>query len=177
MSAPAATDIGKNQIRSLAAPFYACPGFSGIEKPNPLANLYRDVYTWGPFAPYKVGNGGGNINWAANPYKNTSWYMWFHSLRWLGQGIIAAGQGDLTALTRVNTIAWDWYRDNPYSWKGNVGAWESTMHRTTVLICLRRAILTGLQVTTVPTRYAWVDTALLNHARFLTNYWLSLIHI
>ena len=170
-SAPAATDIGKNQIQSLAAPFYACPGFSGIEKPNPLANLYRDVYTWGPFAPYKVGNGGGNINWAANPYKNTSWYMWFHSLRWLGQGIIAAGQGDLTALTRVNTIAWDWYRDNPYSWKGNVGAWESTMHRTNVLICLRQAILTGLQVTTVPTRYAWVDTALLNHARVLTNYW------
>lgn len=170
-TAAPATDIGTNKIQSLAAPFYACPGFSGIEKTNPVANLYGDKFQWGPYAAYKVGNGGGNINWALNPYKNASWYMWFHSLRWLGQGIVAAGKGDLTALTRVNTIAYDWYRDNPYSWKTNVGAWESTMHRTNVLICLRQAILSGLQVTTLPTRYAWLDTALLSHARFLTNYW------
>ncbi|MEV4260387.1 heparinase II/III family protein [Kribbella sp. NPDC049584] len=172
-TAPPATDIGvnNNKVQSLAAPFYACPGFSGIEKTNPLANLYADKFQWGPYAAYKVGNGGGNINWASNPYKNASWYMWFHSLRWLGQGIVAAGQGNLTALTRVNTIAYDWYRDNPYSWKANVGAWESTMHRTNVLICLRQAILSGLKVTTLPTRYAWLDTALLSHARFLTNYW------
>jgi hypothetical protein len=45
------------------------------------------------------------------------------------------------------------------------------MHRTNVLICLRQAILSGLKVTTLPTRYAWVDAALLSHARFLTNYW------
>jgi hypothetical protein len=172
-TAAPATDIGTdaNRIQSLAAPFYACPGFSGLQTPNPLANLYADKFTWGPYAPYKVGNGGGNINWALNPYKNASWYMWFHSLRWLGQGIVAGGKGDLTALTRVNTIAYDWYRDNPYSWKANVGAWESTMHRTNVLICLRQAILSGLKVTAVPTRYAWVNAALLSHARFLTNYW------
>ncbi|WP_328520418.1 heparinase II/III domain-containing protein [Kribbella sp. NBC_00359] len=170
-AAPPATDIGTGKVQSLAAPFYACPGFSGIDATNPLANLYKDQFAWGPYAPTKVGNGGGNINWLANPYKNASWYMWFHSLRWLGKGIIAAGQGDLTALTRVNTIAYDWYRDNPYSWKGNVGAWESTMHRTNVLICLRQAILSGLKVTTLPTRYTWVNAALLSHARFLTNYW------
>ena len=170
-TAQPATDIGKTQFKSLAAPFYACPGFSGLDAQTPLANLYGDVFTWAPYASYKVGNGGGNINWKLNPYKNASWYMWFHSLRLLGQGIIAAGKGDLTALTRVNTIAYDWYRDNPYSWKANVGAWESTMHRTNVLICLRQAILSGLQVTTLPTRYAWLDSALLSHARFLTNYW------
>ncbi len=170
-TAAPATDIGTSQVQSLAAPFYACPGFSGIQTTNPLANLYADKFQWGPYAAYKVGNGGGNINWALNPYKNASWYMWFHSLRWLGQGIVAAGQGNLTALTRVNTIAYDWYRDNPYSWKANVGAWESTMHRTNVLICLRQAILSGLQVTTLPTRYTWVNAALLSHARFLTNYW------
>ncbi|WP_350281401.1 heparinase II/III family protein [Kribbella sp. HUAS MG21] len=170
-TAAPATDIGADQFQTLAAPFYACPGFSGIEKTNPLVNLYADKFAWGPYAPYKVGNGGGNINWSLNPYRNASWYMWFHSLRWLGHAIIAGGKGDLTALTRANTIAYDWYRDNPYSWKGNIGAWESTMHRTNVLICLRQAILTGLKVTTVPTRYAWVNAALLSHARFLTNYW------
>ncbi|WP_405067624.1 heparinase II/III-family protein [Kribbella sp. NBC_01510] len=170
-TAPPATDIGTNKIQSAVAPFYACSGFSGIDATNPLANLYKDQFAWGPYPPTTVGNGGGNINWSANPYKNASWYMWFHSLRWLGKGIIAASQGDLTALTRVNTIAYDWYRDNPYSWKANVGAWESTMHRTNVLICLRQAILSGLKVTTLPTRYAWLNTALLSHARFLTNYW------
>ncbi|HEY3508385.1 MAG TPA: hypothetical protein VGL36_04465, partial [Kribbella sp.] len=138
-TAPAATDIGTARMQAAVAPYYACPGFSGLEATNPLANLYADKFAWGPYAAYKVGNGGGNINWSLNPYKNASWYMWFHSLRWLGQGIIAAGKGDLTALTRVNTIAYDWYRDNPYSWKANVGAWESTMHRTNVLICLRQA--------------------------------------
>ncbi|MFI5696446.1 heparinase II/III family protein [Kribbella sp. NPDC051586] len=170
-TAPPATDIGKQPVQSLAALFYACPGFSGLDAQNPLANLYRDQFTWAPYAPTTVGNGGGNINWAANPYKNASWYMWFHSLRWLGQGIIAAGKGDLTALARVDTIAYDWYRDNPYSWKSNVGAWESTMHRTNVLICLRQAVLSGLQVTTLPAHYEWIDTALLSRARFLTNYW------
>ncbi len=172
-TAAPATDIGTttNKIQTLAAPFYTCPGFSGIEKTNPLANLYSDRFQWGPYAYVKVGTGRGNINWASNPYKNASWYMWFHSLRWLGQGIVAAGKGDLVALTRVNTIAYDWYRDNPYSWKTNIGAWESTMHRTNVLICLRQAILTGLNVTTVPARYAWVNAALLSHARFLTYNW------
>ncbi|HET6739966.1 MAG TPA: hypothetical protein VFH76_13560, partial [Kribbella sp.] len=86
-TAAPATDIGASKARSLAAPFYACPGFSGIDATNPLANLYADKFAWGPYAAYKVGNGGGNINWASNPYKNASWYMWFHSLRWLGQGI------------------------------------------------------------------------------------------
>ncbi|MEV6273590.1 hypothetical protein AB0L64_40925, partial [Kribbella sp. NPDC051936] len=95
-TAAPATDIGTAAVQSLAAPFYACPGYSGLEKTNPLANLYADKFTWGPYAAYKVGNGGGNINWALNPYKNASWYMWFHSLRWLGQGIVAAGQGNLT---------------------------------------------------------------------------------
>ena len=31
-TAAPATDIGKKQVQSLAAPFYACSGFSGIEK-------------------------------------------------------------------------------------------------------------------------------------------------
>ncbi|TCC47443.1 hypothetical protein E0H75_21905 [Kribbella capetownensis] len=170
-TAPPAQDIGVNKVQSAVPGFYTCPGFSGLQTQNPLAGVLRDEFTWKPFAPYKVGNGAGNINWALNPYKNASWYMWFHSLRWLGQGIIAAGQGDLTALVRVNAIAADWNRDNPYSWKGNVGAWESTMHRTNVLICLRQAVLTGLKVTTLPPGYVWLDTALLNHARFLTYNW------
>lgn len=89
-TAPPAQDVGMNAVQTLAVPFYACPGFSGLDRQNPLANLYKDVFTWAPYAPYQVGNSGGNINWSLNPYKNASWYMWFHSLRWLGQGCRAS---------------------------------------------------------------------------------------
>ena len=128
-----------------AAGTYTCPGFSTVDDATPLSSVMQDVYSWGGFKPYKVGNGSGNINWKLNPYNNPSWYMWFHSLRWLGQGITAAGQGDTNALAHVTTIVHDWVLDNPYSWKADVGAWESTMHRTNVLICTRQAVLAGLE--------------------------------
>ena len=150
---------------------YACSSYSGIDRANPLANLYRDTFTWGTTAPYKVGDGKGNINWRVNPDKNPSWYMWLHSLRWLGQGIVAAGKGDKRALQRVSAIAHDWVNDNPYSWKSDVGAYESTMHRTNVLICLRQATLSGLHVSRLPREYAWLDKALLDHAWFLQKNW------
>ena len=160
-----------DSFAAAAAGTYVCPGFSTVDDVNPLSSVLQDYYTWGGFKPYKVGNGSGNINWKLNPYNNPSWYMWFHSLRWLGQGIIAAGQGNTTALAHMTAIVHDWVLDNPYSWKANVGAWESTMHRTNVIICLRQAVLAGLGVSTLPAKYAWIDTALLNHARFLVYNW------
>ncbi|MFI7059361.1 heparinase II/III family protein [Kribbella sp. NPDC050124] len=159
------------QAEAAAAGTYTCPGFSTVDDATPLSYVMNDYYAWGGFKAVKVGNGSGNINWKLNPYNNSSWYMWFHSLRWLGQGIIAAGKGDANAIAHVTTIVSDWVLDNPYSWKANVGAWESTMHRTNVIICTRQAVLSGLKVTTLPPRYLWLDTALINHARFLINYW------
>lgn len=154
-----------------AAGSYTCPGFGVIDDPNPLANIYRDIYTWGSFAPYRVGNGSGNINWRANPYNNPSWYMWLHSLRWLGQGIIAAGNGDQVAMQRVAGVIRDWVNDNPYSWHRDIGAYEATRYRTNVIICMRQAILAGLGVTTLPSKYAWIDPVLREHAKFLVNHW------
>ncbi|MFB6724972.1 heparinase II/III family protein [Kribbella sp. NPDC056345] len=150
---------------------YTCATYSGIERPNPVQNLYRDTFAWGTTPPYQVGDGRGNVNWRLNPAHNPSWYMWLHSLRWLGQGIRAAGKGDRRALQRVDAIAHDWVRDNPYPWQNDAGATESTMHRTNVLICLRQAVLSGLRVTRLPPAYKWVDTALLQHAQYLQRNW------
>lgn len=150
---------------------YTCTPYSGIDRANPVANLYRDTYTWGTTPPTKIGDGKGNINWRVNPDNNPSWYMWLHSLRWLGQGINAGAKGDKRALQRVSAIAHDWVDDNPYSWKSDVGAYESTMHRTNVLICLRQAVLSGLHVARLPLTYAWLDKALLDHAWFLQKNW------
>ncbi|NIK56009.1 heparinase II/III domain-containing protein [Kribbella shirazensis] len=146
---------------------YACPAYSGIDRTNPVANLYKDTFSWGKTPPTKIGDGKGNINWRANPDQNPSWYMWLHSLRWLGQGINAGAKGDKRALQHVSAIVRDWVKDNPYSWKSDVGAYESTMHRTNVLICLRQAVLSGTHVSKLPLTYAWLDDALVKHAWFL----------
>jgi hypothetical protein len=148
---------------------YECTGYSGIALPLP--QVMTDTFSWGTDPPYKVGNGQGNINWRSNPYKKPSWYMWLHSLRWLGRGIEAGGRGDRKALTHVMAIIHDWVQDNPYSWKGDIGAWEATMHRTNVLLCARQAVLTGLHVTKLPQQYAWLDKALLDHAQFMIVNW------
>ncbi|MEU4394290.1 heparinase II/III family protein [Kribbella sp. NPDC023855] len=151
----------------VAAAKYVCPRYSGIDNANPLPRLYQDTFEWSQHPPYQVGNGKGDIDWRANPYSQPSWYMWFHSLRWLGRGIDAAKAGDKQAMARVTTILQDWIKDNPYDWKVNAGAHESTMHRTNVLICARQAIIAGLKVKTLPASYAWIDRSLLDHAKFL----------
>ncbi|WP_427892716.1 heparinase II/III domain-containing protein [Kribbella sp. GL6] len=148
---------------------YECPGYSGIQVPLPM--LMSDTFQWGDDPAYKVGNGNGNINWRADPYKKPSWYMWLHSLRWLGKGIEAGANGDRKTLTHVLAIIHDWVQDNPYSWKGDVGAWEATMHRTNVLLCARQAVLRGLHVTKLPTQYAWLDKSLIDHAQFMIVNW------
>ncbi|GAA1563498.1 MULTISPECIES: heparinase II/III domain-containing protein [Kribbella] len=148
---------------------YECPGYSGIQVPLPM--LMSDTFAWGDDPPYKVGNGSGDVNWRADPYKKPSWYMWLHSLRWLGKGIEAGGHGDRKALAHVMAIIHDWVKDNPYSWKGDVGAWEATMHRTNVLLCARQAVLSGMHVSKLPTQYAWLDKSLVDHAQFMIVNW------
>ncbi|WP_433164168.1 heparinase II/III domain-containing protein [Kribbella sp. CA-247076] len=170
-AAPARDITRRPAARAAAAGTYTCSGFSSVDDATPVEFLYQDTWAWGGFAPYKVGDGTGNVNWRLNPYKNPSWYMWLHSLRWLGQGIIAGSEGNLDALARVSAIARDWTQDNPYSWKSDIGAWESTMHRTNVLICVRQAVLSGLGVAELPAEYAWLDKSLIDHATFLVNNW------
>ncbi|WP_165956787.1 heparinase II/III domain-containing protein [Kribbella antibiotica] len=156
---------------ALGGPSYPCQGFSGIEKKVPLPALLKDTFAWGNTAPYKVGNGSGDIKWDSDPYQNLSWHLWLHSLRWLGNGVYAMRAGDAKASKHVLAIVKDWVQDNPFSWKSNTSASEATMHRTNVLICVRQALLTQLKVKVLPAEYQWLDEALLTHARYLTDNW------
>jgi Heparinase II/III-like protein len=160
-------------VRPLApgASLYPCPGYGGVDRTNPVSAVKADIYAWGPYAPYRVGNGSGNVNWRLNPYKNATWYMNLHSLRWVGQAITAGAAGDAAALDHVRAIAKDWINDNPYPWTGDIGAREPTMHRTNVLLCLRQAITATSPGGVLPEADAWLDTALLTHAAFIQNYW------
>lgn len=173
-TAPPATDIVPLPDRRTLAPgasLYPCPSYGGIDTTNPVAAVKADIYAWGPYPRVKVGNGSGNVIWTINPYRNASWYMYFHSLRWVGQAISAGAAGDVDALNHVRAITKDWIRDNPYSWTRDVGAWESTMHRTNVMVCLREAIMATSPGGLLPTSDAWLNSALLTHTVFLRNYW------
>ncbi|TDD57892.1 hypothetical protein E1263_21620 [Kribbella antibiotica] len=155
---------------------YACPGYSGLQKDIPLSMVLNDTFAWGKNPPYKVGNGAGDITWGSNPYNDPSWHLWVHSLRWLGNGIDAARAGNATAMKHTLAIIQDWVRDNPFPWKANPSAAESTMHRTNVLICARQAVLTGLHTKTLntktlPAEYKWLDDALLTHAQYMIDHW------
>jgi hypothetical protein len=131
VSVPAATATAASTTAA-ANGHYACPGYSTIDDAVPLSAVMNDTFIWSKFKATKVGDGKGNINWKANPYKNPSWYMWLHSLRWIGQGITAASNGDKAALTHVTAIARDWVKDNPYSWKGTPAP---TRQRCTARTC------------------------------------------
>ncbi len=162
--APAATA----PARAAATPvrYNACTGYADFARWTPLRQVLADTFTWRSHDPVKVGDGTGNINWRLNPYQHVSWYMWLHSLRWLGSAINAGRAGDADALAHATAIARDWVRDNPYSWKADIGAWESTMHRTNILLCLRQTI-TDRNNGTLPSTHAWLDSALVQHAEFM----------
>jgi len=144
-----------------------------MDTTNPLSAVKADIFAWSSFAPYRVGNGAGNVNWRLNPYKNVSWYLWLHSLRWVGSAIKAGLRGDVAALDHARAIARDWVLDNPYPWTSDIGANAETMHRTTVLLCLREAITAGAPGGVLPVADQWLDTTLLAHAAFLRNNWIG----
>ncbi len=149
--------------------YNACIGYQSFLSTNSRDQVLDDSFTWGTYGRYKVGDGTGDINWLANPFRHVSWYMWLHSLRWIGSAIEAGKNGDQRALTHAKAIARDWIKDNPYSWQSNIGAWESTMHRTNILLCLRQTI-TDRNDGQLPTDDRWLDDSLVQHVEYMKHH-------
>lgn len=63
-----------------------------MDTANLVSAVKADVFTW-MYPPYTVGNGQGNVNWRLNPCSNISWYIWLHSLRWVGVAVDSGHQG------------------------------------------------------------------------------------
>lgn len=166
---PAGAGIAQPRTQPLAQqvpdsePLFRCRGYSSLPRDNSREQVLRDEFAWGRFKAVKIGDGRGDIDWKADPYKQVSWRMWFHSLRWLGSLINAS---DDAGLARAVAVAQDWVRDNPYPWAADPVALEPTMHRTNTLLCLRQALAQqagGM----LPAEHAWIDAALRDHARSL----------
>ena len=104
----------------------------------------------------------GNVDWSADPYRDPSWRLWFHSLKWT-ESLVVSGKPDDLALARQ--IVTDFVADNPDPGT-NDGAWDdhATSFRTSLFVCM-------WQKHTDPALRAWLGPILRAHAQVvLTRY-------
>ncbi|GGO04798.1 hypothetical protein GCM10010116_09560 [Microbispora rosea subsp. aerata] len=105
---------------------------------------------------------GRDVNWRMDPYKNRSWQMVFHSLRWMGR-LVADYEtsGEESYLRRAEEIAKDWVADNPYGGRAT-GAYAWAEHpialRAPALVCLSRYV-----------KADWLKKSLALHAKLLAD--------
>ncbi|MBB2913871.1 hypothetical protein FHS43_005180 [Streptosporangium becharense] len=109
--------------------------------------------------PVKVGK---DVDWRTDPYRNRSWSMVFHSLRWMGRLVADYETNeDRTYLTRAVEIAKDWVADNPrggartspYAWQEHPIAL-----RAPALVCLSKHV-----------SEPWLTASLAEHAKMLAD--------
>lgn len=109
--------------------------------------------------PVKVGK---DINWRHSPYRNRSWDMVFHSLRWMARLVVDyENNGDERYLARAKEIARDWVRDNPRGGRGiSPYAWDEhpIALRAPALVCLSMHVKDG-----------WLRQSLAEHGRMLAD--------
>ncbi|MCG5214444.1 heparinase II/III family protein [Streptosporangium sp. KLBMP 9127] len=109
--------------------------------------------------PAKVGK---NVNWRWSPYRNRSWDMVFHSLRWMGR-LVADYEtnGKEAYLARAKEIAKDWVADNPRGSR-NTSPYAWAEHpialRAPALVCLSKHV-----------KESWLTQSLAEHARMLAD--------
>ncbi|HUR74613.1 MAG TPA: heparinase II/III family protein [Sporichthya sp.] len=110
-----------------------CGWQAGMATANPPSAIRSGVLKLPQFSPVKL-NLTGDVNWAADPYRDPTWTLWFHSLKWMES---LATSGDAADLALARAIVTDFLDDNRDPGT-NDGAWEdhATSLRTSVLVCM-----------------------------------------
>jgi hypothetical protein len=135
----------------------AC-GWESMAALNPPEELRAGTLTIRSYAPVRL-NLSGNVNWRADPYRDSTWRLGFHSLKWM-EGLLVSGDPADLALARA--IVADFVADNPDPGAAT-GSWvePATAFRTSVLLCLRR------QGAGDPALVTWLDPILRTHVSAL----------
>jgi hypothetical protein len=76
---------------------------------NPPAALRSGVLSLPHYAPVNL-TLDGNVNWATDPYRDPTWRLWFHSLKW-AESLVTSGDWADHDLARA--ILTDFVADNP----------------------------------------------------------------
>lgn len=132
---------------------------------NPPSAIRAGVLTLPKYAPVSMPLAG-DVNWATDPYRDPTWRLWFHSLKWM-EGLVVSGKSADRALARA--IATDFAADNPDP-GSNTGAWvdHATSLRTALLVCLWEH--SGGDAGS----RAWLEQLIAGHTAALVNRWVGL---
>jgi len=109
---------------------YTCTPYSGIDRANPVANLYRDTYTWGTTPPTKDRRRQGEHQLAGEPGQQPE-LVHVAALTFVGWGKESTPEPRATS-ERFNGSARSLTTGSTTTrtrGKSDVGAYESTMHR------------------------------------------------
>ena len=137
-----------------------CPSFSGLDS-NPAADVMAGNIVIPGFASANVPglDVGSGIDWSADPYANSSWRIWFHSLLWLGNvEELGVRRHDQTYIDRAVSVTKDYLANNPITTESPQR--NSMAHRTVWLGCLA-------EVSDDPT----IHDAALAYAGYLIQHW------
>lgn len=143
----------------------SCGWQATMANANPPSAIRAGVLTLPKYAPVAMPLAG-DVNWATDPYKDPTWRLWFHSLKWM-EGLVVSGDSADLALARA--IVTDFVKDNPDP-GANTGAWvdHATSLRTALLVCMWEQ-----GAGDAPFR-AWLQPLITTHAAALVNRWVGL---
>ncbi|HUR74614.1 MAG TPA: heparinase II/III family protein [Sporichthya sp.] len=126
---------------------------------NTPASIRSGVLKLSGYAPVHI-DLAGDINWAADPYHDPTWRLWFHSLKWMESLVVSGNAADLALARRIAT---DFVTHNADPGT-NQGAWvdHATSFRTSVFVCM-------WQHSPDDEFRNWLDPILRAHAQVVMN--------
>ncbi|MGJ6966529.1 heparinase II/III domain-containing protein [Streptosporangium sp. G11] len=124
-----------------------------------VAEVMRGRVTFVGLPPVDLGP---DIDWRLDPYRNRSWTLNLHAMRWMGRLVGEYERsGRREYLTRATEIAGDWVRKSPRGGTG-VSPWAWAEHpvalRAPALVCLSAYV-----------RATWLSDSLVEHAGILSD--------
>src|SRR4051812_19855505 len=89
-----------------AGPFTCLAGGSP-GKTGTVTDLMQGRVTFVDQRPVFVGDQ--KIDWSLDPYRNSSWTLWFHSLKWVERILVAYDKNrDVAYLNRADAVMRSW---------------------------------------------------------------------
>ncbi len=127
-------------VPAQAAAVPLCIGYNGLQTANTVAVVMAGNFVSGSHPAYHVATGT-SVNWAADPYHDQSWRVWFHSLKWVGALIYDYQRhGNRTSLDRATALVADYVSKNPLGHTSDPTTELLSMgHRAQLYACLAEA--------------------------------------
>jgi hypothetical protein len=126
-----------------------------------LPAILDDVADFDSFPVIRIGDGSGDIGWAADPFNHASWRLMLHSLRWTMPLLWEyRDTHDQIYLDKWNAIVQDWITDNRFATL-LPSAQEGVAMRVVVMLCAYE----------LEPDEPWLRASLSDHAAYMTTHY------